>query len=158
MRNLHLEVTTRMLTELKNGAIPWQRPWSETPGRNTPCNGATNRKYNGVNVVLLWMVSDDDFVGIGLGQHPIPLSFGRGPVLFRLDFESLFARRSVLSEIFSASAASSMSVFGARPPPASRMSRRKSLASSSAPGALFSFTADSASVAVTSPDVRNELL
>jgi antirestriction protein ArdC len=56
MRNLHSEVTLRILTELKAGAIPWRRPWSETPGRNTPCNGATGRKYNGVNVVLLWMV------------------------------------------------------------------------------------------------------
>jgi|SRR6516165_1768002 antirestriction protein ArdC len=55
MRNLYAEVTTRILAELKAGVLPWRRPWSETPGRNVPVNGATNREYNGTNVVLLWM-------------------------------------------------------------------------------------------------------
>jgi antirestriction protein ArdC len=59
MRNLHLEVTVRILTELKAGVVPWRQPWSATPGRNTPCNGVTNRNYNGVNVVLLWMATRD---------------------------------------------------------------------------------------------------
>jgi antirestriction protein ArdC len=54
MHNPHIEVTLRILTELKAGVVPWRQPWSATPGRNTPCNGATDRRYNGVNVVLLW--------------------------------------------------------------------------------------------------------
>ena len=59
MRNLYLEVTARILAELKAGVVPWRQPWSTTPGRNTPCNGATNRRYNGTNVVLLWMAMRD---------------------------------------------------------------------------------------------------
>jgi antirestriction protein ArdC len=55
MSNPHLEVTARILNELKAGVVPWRQPWSATPGRNTPCNGATNRRYSGVNVVLLWL-------------------------------------------------------------------------------------------------------
>jgi antirestriction protein ArdC len=54
MHNPHLEVTARILAELKTGVVPWRQPWSATPGRNVPCNGMTNRHYNGVNVVLLW--------------------------------------------------------------------------------------------------------
>jgi antirestriction protein ArdC len=33
----------------------WYKPWSATPGANTPCNAVTNRPYSGCNVVLLWM-------------------------------------------------------------------------------------------------------
>jgi antirestriction protein ArdC len=55
MRNLHLEVTLRILTELKAGTVPWRQPWSATPGRNTPANAVTNREYNGVNRVLLFL-------------------------------------------------------------------------------------------------------
>jgi antirestriction protein ArdC len=54
MHNPHIEVTLRILNELKAGVAPWRRPWSATPGRNVPCNGATDHRYNGVNVVLLW--------------------------------------------------------------------------------------------------------
>jgi antirestriction protein ArdC len=55
MRDLYVAVTAKILADLKAGVTPWRRPWSVTPGRNTPCNGATDRRYNGVNVVLLWM-------------------------------------------------------------------------------------------------------
>jgi antirestriction protein ArdC len=34
MHNPYLEVTLRILTELKAGVVPWWRqPWSATPGR-----------------------------------------------------------------------------------------------------------------------------
>jgi antirestriction protein ArdC len=54
-RDLYAEVSARIVTELEAGAAPWIKPWSATPGANTPCNGATNRPYSGCNVVLLWM-------------------------------------------------------------------------------------------------------
>jgi antirestriction protein ArdC len=54
MRNPHIEVTLRILNELKAGVVPWHQPWSTMPGRTMPCNGATNRRYSGVNVILLW--------------------------------------------------------------------------------------------------------
>jgi hypothetical protein len=44
--------------ELERGAAPWIKPWSATPGQNTPCNAATNRPYSGSNVVLLWMAAN----------------------------------------------------------------------------------------------------
>lgn len=54
-RDLYAEVSARIIAELEAGAAPWIKPWSTTPGANTPCNAASNRPYSGCNVVLLWM-------------------------------------------------------------------------------------------------------
>jgi antirestriction protein ArdC len=54
-RDLYTEVSARIVAEMEAGAPPWIKPWSATPGANTPCNAATNRPYSGCNVVLLWM-------------------------------------------------------------------------------------------------------
>jgi antirestriction protein ArdC len=54
-RDLYSEVSARIIAELEAGAVPWIKPWSATPGANTPCNAVTNRPYSGCNVILLWM-------------------------------------------------------------------------------------------------------
>jgi antirestriction protein ArdC len=54
-RDLYSEVSARIIAELEAGATPWTKPWSITPGANTPCNAVTNRPYSGCNVILLWM-------------------------------------------------------------------------------------------------------
>ena len=54
-RDLYLEVSARIIAELQKGAAPWVKPWSASPGANTPCNAISNRPYSGCNVVLLWM-------------------------------------------------------------------------------------------------------
>jgi antirestriction protein ArdC len=56
--NPYQEVTDRIVAELETGALPWVKPWSQTPGRNVPCNAATNRPYSGVNILLLWVARD----------------------------------------------------------------------------------------------------
>ncbi|OMI09266.1 hypothetical protein BSN85_17170 [Bradyrhizobium brasilense] len=53
--DIHATVSARIIAELEAGAAPWIKPWSATPGANTPCNAVTNRPYSGCNVVLLWM-------------------------------------------------------------------------------------------------------
>jgi antirestriction protein ArdC len=57
-RDLYTEVSSRICAELERGAAPWVKPWSATPGANTPCNAVTNRPYSGCNVVLLWMAQN----------------------------------------------------------------------------------------------------
>jgi antirestriction protein ArdC len=57
-RDLYAEVSARIVAELERGAAPWIKPWSASPGMNTPCNAATNRPYSGCNVVLLWMAAN----------------------------------------------------------------------------------------------------
>jgi len=54
-RDLYSEVSARIIAELQKGAAPWVRPWSASPGANTPRNAVSNRPYSGCNVVLLWM-------------------------------------------------------------------------------------------------------
>src|SRR5436190_13070450 len=54
-RDLYAEVSARIIAELEAGAAPWIKPWSATPGANTPCNAVTNRPYSGCNIILLWM-------------------------------------------------------------------------------------------------------
>jgi antirestriction protein ArdC len=54
-RDLYAEVSARIVAELEAGAAPWVKPWSATPGANTPCNAVTNRPDSGCNVVLLWI-------------------------------------------------------------------------------------------------------
>jgi len=54
-RDLHADVSARIIAELETGSAPWIKPWSATPGANTPCNAVSNRLYSGCNVVLLWM-------------------------------------------------------------------------------------------------------
>src|SRR3954464_6806144 len=56
-RDLYSEVSARIITELEAGAAPWVKPWSATPGANTPCNAVSNRPYSGCNVILLWMAA-----------------------------------------------------------------------------------------------------
>jgi antirestriction protein ArdC len=58
MKDIYADVTARIIAELEAGAAPWVKPWSTTPGMNTPCNAVTNRPYSGCNVVLLWMAAN----------------------------------------------------------------------------------------------------
>ena len=55
MRDLYSEGSARIVAELERGAVPWVKPWSVTPGQNTPQNAVSNRPYSGCNVILLWL-------------------------------------------------------------------------------------------------------
>src|SRR5262245_39399150 len=50
-RDIHHEVTNSIIAELKTGARPWVKPWSETPGLNIPANAVSGRPYSGVNTL-----------------------------------------------------------------------------------------------------------
>ena len=61
-RDLYAEVSARIVAELEAGAAPWVKPWSATPGANTPCNALSNRPYSGCNVLLLWMAQEAGYL------------------------------------------------------------------------------------------------
>jgi antirestriction protein ArdC len=42
-RDLYAEATGRIIERLEVGTAPWVKPWSATPGANTPCNAVSNR-------------------------------------------------------------------------------------------------------------------
>src|SRR5436190_22824249 len=54
-RDLYAEVSAKIIAGLERGAAPWVKPWSVTPGQNTPQNAVSNRPYSGCNVILLWL-------------------------------------------------------------------------------------------------------
>lgn len=58
-RNLHAEVTDRILSALDKGVVPWRKPWHEYGSGAMPRNAISGRAYSGVNVPLLWIARDE---------------------------------------------------------------------------------------------------
>lgn len=54
MRDLHKEITARIVARLRNGVVPWRQPWSAKGFGVMPRNALTQRAYSGANVLLLW--------------------------------------------------------------------------------------------------------
>lgn len=48
-------ITNRIIDALKNGKIPWRKPWTGVEGPRTPTNFVTKRRYSGINVPILWL-------------------------------------------------------------------------------------------------------
>lgn len=55
-RNLYDDVTQRIIAQLEAGRFPWVQPWTGAgaPALGLPRNGATGRRYSGINILLLW--------------------------------------------------------------------------------------------------------
>jgi antirestriction protein ArdC len=54
MRDPYREIADQIIAELKTGARPWIKQWSETSGLNLPANAVSGRPCSGVNTLLLW--------------------------------------------------------------------------------------------------------
>ncbi|HEY2969503.1 MAG TPA: ArdC-like ssDNA-binding domain-containing protein [Casimicrobiaceae bacterium] len=65
---LHVEITNRILAELEQGTVPWVKPWAVP----SPYDAATQHRYSGVNVLLLW---DAPY------QRPVWLTFRQATTL-----------------------------------------------------------------------------
>jgi antirestriction protein ArdC len=53
--SLYAEVTGQVIEELEQGRLPWVQPWDGAAcGCAMPENGATSRRYSGINVLILW--------------------------------------------------------------------------------------------------------
>ncbi|NLR73505.1 DUF1738 domain-containing protein [Novosphingobium sp. ERN07] len=54
-QSLYGEVTSRIITELEEGRLPWVQPWDAT---RCPCmmpqNAVSGWNYSGINVLILW--------------------------------------------------------------------------------------------------------
>ncbi|MEN7538794.1 ArdC family protein [Aurantiacibacter flavus] len=54
-QSLYAEVTNRVIAELEAGRVPWVQPWDASAcGCSLPENGATGRRYSGINILILW--------------------------------------------------------------------------------------------------------
>lgn len=56
-KDIHQEVTDKIVAELERGTVPWVRPWSVT-GAALPRNAVSGKPYNGVNILMLWGSAD----------------------------------------------------------------------------------------------------
>jgi antirestriction protein ArdC len=55
--SLYQEITDKIIAELEAGRVPWVQPWGTAAARASltmPKNGATERQYSGINVLILW--------------------------------------------------------------------------------------------------------
>jgi antirestriction protein ArdC len=55
--SLYDEITTKIITELEAGRVPWVQPWGTTAAKAPvamPKNASTGRFYSGINILILW--------------------------------------------------------------------------------------------------------
>jgi antirestriction protein ArdC len=55
--SLYQEITDKIITELETGSVPWVQPWGTAASKaslSMPKNAATQRRYSGINVLILW--------------------------------------------------------------------------------------------------------
>jgi antirestriction protein ArdC len=56
--DIRSQITNQIIESLKSGGVPpWRRPWGTSPNSGFPTNALSNRRYSGVNVLLLRMAS-----------------------------------------------------------------------------------------------------
>lgn len=59
-RDLHEEVTNKIISKLEAGSLPWMKSWDTQANLELPTNGTTHKRYNGVNICLLWIAAEDN--------------------------------------------------------------------------------------------------
>ena len=55
--SLYQEITEKIIAELEAGRVPWVQPWGTAAAKasvSMPQNAATQRRYSGINVLILW--------------------------------------------------------------------------------------------------------
>ena len=55
--SLYQEITEKIIAELEAGRVPWVQPWGTAAAKasvSMPKNAATQRRYSGINVLILW--------------------------------------------------------------------------------------------------------
>lgn len=52
-RDFYQTVTDKIVSQIEQGVMPWQKAWSST-GSSLPMNATTGRPYSGINVLLFW--------------------------------------------------------------------------------------------------------
>jgi antirestriction protein ArdC len=55
--SLYQEITEKIIAELEAGRVPWVQPWATAAAKasvSMPQNAATQRRYSGINVLILW--------------------------------------------------------------------------------------------------------
>jgi antirestriction protein ArdC len=54
---IQAEITARIIEGLKQGTIPWRKPWRNDLNSGSPANVVSKRLYSSINPLLLDLVS-----------------------------------------------------------------------------------------------------
>ncbi|KFA96686.1 ArdC family protein [Vibrio sp. ER1A] len=54
-KDFYQEVTNQIIEALEQGIKPWSCPWDVTQASGMPTNFMTQKEYQGMNIMLLWM-------------------------------------------------------------------------------------------------------
>jgi len=80
--SFYSEITNKIIAELEAGRVPWVQPWGTAAAKASlamPTNAATQRRYSGVNVLILWgAVVERGFAGQNWLTFRQALSLGGG--------------------------------------------------------------------------------
>ena len=60
--DLYQQVTDKIVASIEHGVLPWRKPWRDskkTAESLIPSNASTGLHYHGVNIMLLWLSSED---------------------------------------------------------------------------------------------------
>jgi antirestriction protein ArdC len=60
MKNIHKEISDKILSAMESGNLPWIKPWSGKGINNMPRNAVSKRAYSGANVLLLWLAAENN--------------------------------------------------------------------------------------------------
>ena len=58
------QITQKIIESLKQGKIPWRKPWTGVDGPRTPTNFLTKRPYSGINIPILWLQGQEKGYGV----------------------------------------------------------------------------------------------
>jgi antirestriction protein ArdC len=50
---IQADITGKIIESLKEGTIPWRKPWSNSPNSGSPTNRVSGKSYRGINPLLL---------------------------------------------------------------------------------------------------------
>ena len=56
-QDLYQEITTKIIAQMEQGKFPWVQPWDSNHAAcsvGLPVNATTQRRYSGINVLILW--------------------------------------------------------------------------------------------------------
>lgn len=56
-KDLYQEITSKIIAQMEQGKFPWVQPWNADHAACTiglPVNATTQRRYSGINVLILW--------------------------------------------------------------------------------------------------------
>ena len=60
MKDLHDEITNKIIEKLETGTAPWHKSWNGSASFDMPMNATTQHAYQGINTLFLWSSAEEN--------------------------------------------------------------------------------------------------